>query len=254
METTTFETSVGYSPDPTFSADLVAGYHNVNISGGRDGGRAQPGTIPAFSSTLPGISGDSLFSLGIEVTHDTRNQKDNSTSGGKRSFGWRYYEGLNSSDARYFKFDTDISQHFRLGSDRRVFVARMYAEHNAELGNGYVPFHQMAKVGGHGRRGNRLSETLRGYAHNRFFDESAVLFNLEYRYTVWEYRQFKGDAVLFWDQGQAFGELSEFQMKDFRESYGAGLRFSLANIVLLSLEVAHGDEGTNLFVKSYAPF
>lgn len=252
-ETTTFEGKLGYSPYPTFSLDGLIGYRNINISSGRDGGRGQRGLHPTFTSAVPGFFGDSIFNLGLELVHDTRNQKENSTKGGRRGIGFSYNEGLNSSRARYFSFETDIKQYFRLGSDRRVLALRFHGEHNDEIGDGHVPFHQMAILGGYGVN-KHMSETLRAFEYNRFFDESAVLFNVEYRYTIWEYREFKVDTVVFLDEGQVFKEFSDFQMKDFRESYGMGFRLSLANIVLLSIEGAHGDEDTKFYFKSYAPF
>ena len=111
----------------------------------------------------------------------------------------------------------------------------------------------MAKLGGYGVF-PRLSHTLRGYDNNRFFGESAALFNAEYRYRIWEYRDWKTDAVLFWDEGQVFRDLSNFQLKDFRESYGLGFRISLLEHAVICVEVAHGSEGTNFYLKSGAPF
>lgn len=194
-----------------------------------------------------------MITLSGELVHDTRNQKENSTIGGRQRLALSYNEGLNSSLARYFKYEVDLSHYFRLWSDRRVLAVHFYGEHNDELNEGQVPFHQMAKLGGYGSW-PYLSHPLRGFDFNRFYDESTVLFNIEYRYTIWEYRDLKVDTIFFWDEGQVFGEFGEFQFKDFRESYGIGFRFSIVNAMVLALELAHGDEGTNFYVKGSAPF
>jgi hypothetical protein len=254
MESTTLEPSAGYAFSPSSGVDFKFGYRNINISGGKDGGRGQVGQTATFSrERVPGIDEDSLITLGLEYRRDTRNHKEDSTSGGEQRFGFSFNEGVQSSGARYFKYELEASQYVSLWSKRRVLVFHLYGEHNDELNNGYVPFHQMAKLGGYGVA-PRLSHTLRGFDFNRFFDESAALFNLEYRYTIWEYRDLKVDSVIFWDEGQVFSEFSKFQFKDFRESYGLGFRLSAANNILLTVEVAHGDEGTNFYVKSQAPF
>ena len=99
-----------------------------------------------------------------------------------------------------------------------------------------------------------FSETLRAYDPNRFTDRSLLLLNLEYRYNIWEYKDWKTDAVIFMDEGQVFRNFGDFKLRDFRESYGVGLRTSIAGIVLLSLEAAHGDEGTHFYAKSTTPF
>lgn len=245
---------LGYSFDFIHELNLSVGYRNVNISGGKDGGRGQFGQTEVFNNdVVPGMPGESLWITKTEFTRDSRNQKENSTSGGLQRLALSFNEGLNASNARFFKYEVEGSKYFRAGSDRRVFVLHGFGEHNDEIGSNYVPFHQMPMLGGHGTS-HHLSRTLRAYDYNRFTDESALLFNLEYRYTIWEYRDWKTDTILFWDEGQVFGEFSEFQMKDFRESYGIGLRTSLANVVVLSVELAHGDEGTNFYVRTSAPF
>jgi len=253
METTHLRTTAGYDWTPFASANFEFGYRNINISEGEDGGRGQIDRT-FFPQTIPGLGGDELVSVAMEIRHDSRNHKENSTEGGLRRFSLGFHEGVSGSEARYFKYVAEGSRYFRLGSDRRVFAVRLYGEHNDEVGKDrIVPFHQFAKLGGFGTK-PRLSLALRGFDFNRFFDESALLLNAEYRYTIWEYRDFKVDAVFFWDEGQVFGEFSEFQMGDFRESYGMGFRVSAVNNILLALEFAHGDEGTNVYVKSRTPF
>lgn len=253
-EETTIESLLGYQMNFNHRFDFRLAYHNVNISGGKDGGRGQFGAGRVFNEeAVPGLHGDSFLEFKPSILRDTRNQKENSTSGGKYEFAFSFNEGLNNSKAQYFKYQLEAVKYLSLGSERRVLAGRFYGEHNDKIGNHNVPFHQMPRLGGYGSS-PYLSYALRGFDPNRFTDDSALLVNLEYRYTIWEYRDWKADTVFFWDEGQVFGEFSEFQFSDFRESYGLGLRISLANVVLLSIEGAHGDEGTNLYVKSSAPF
>lgn len=252
MEMTTIEPKIGYRFNPTHNTELKLGYRNINITEGEHEGRGIPDKI-FFPQTIPGIEGDDILTAGWEYSRDSRNRQEDSTTGGHQRLGVSFNEGVNGSEARYFKYQAEASQFFRLGSDRRVLALHFYGEHNDEMNRHHVPFHQMAKLGGFGSY-PRLSHTLRGFDFNRFFDESAALFNLEYRYTIWEYRDFKLDTILFWDEGQVFGEFSEFQLKDFRESYGGGFRLGVAHHIIFAVEIAHGDEGTHFYVKSSAPF
>lgn len=253
LETTDIEGSLGYSEDPSLAFDTFAGYKRVNISGGRDGGRAQIEQYFPNLQSVPGIDGDEIFSTGVRLVRDKRNQKENSTKGYYGRLGWSFNEGLYGSDARYLKYEAEGIHYQRLGSDRRVFVTRLFGEHNNEMNNHAVPFHQMARLGGFGSNSDR-SETFRAYDRGRFTGNSAILLNLEYRYTIYEYRDWKVDAVAFWDEGQVFNHFGGFKFSDFRESYGGGLRTSILNNVILSLEVAHGDEGTQFYAKSRSPF
>ena len=95
---------------------------------------------------------------------------------------------------------------------------------------------------------------MRGYVYNRFYGDSSLLLNLEYRYTVMEYKKFKVKTAIFSDTGQVFGEIHEFQFKDFRESYGVGFYLSYARNTLLNFSVAHSNEGTQFYVKNKLAF
>ena len=252
QESTELMSIVGVSPTPTLSTDLKAGYRHINITNGASSGR---GIIDQVFSgkDVPGLDGDELFTTGIAIERDTRNQDRNSTVGSLVRAGVDFNEGLFGSDARYLKYILEGSKYLKLGSERRILAGHLYSEYNQETHGKEVPFHQMARLGGYGDF-PRLSQPLRGYDTNRFYDRAALLMNLEYRYTVYEYRDWKMDTVFFWDEGQVYNRMSKFRFDLFKESYGLGLRLSVLNHTIVSVEVAHGDEGTNFYVKSGAPF
>lgn len=249
METTTLGVKGSYDPRPTVSGDVFFTYRNINITNGTNGGK---GIIDEVFGPIAGLSGDDILTYGTEWIHDSRNHRELSTRGGMQRLAFSYNEGVNSSKASYFKYVAEGSQYFRLGSDRRVFAFHAYGEHNAEV-NGEVPFYDMARLGGYAGR-PQLGQTLRGYDDGRFYDKSQLLFNVEYRYTIWEHRDFKVDSVLFTDVGQVFGNFDELEWNNFKESYGLGFRFSVANVLLLSVEGAHGNEGSTFYVTSRTPF
>ena len=252
MEATAVEGRIGYSINPKFAADLIFNYKNINITDGKDGGRGIIDTTFAPGS-IPGLAGDQLLTYKLQMDHDTRNRDESSTRGGRERIALSYVEGVNDSDAGYFKYEAELSRYFRLWSDRRVFVFHFYGEENSNVSNHGVPFHQMAKLGGYGEY-PRLSRPLRGYDFNRFLDNGAALFNLEYRYTVWEHKDLKLDTVGFLDFGQVFSGFRDFKFSGFKESYGIGTRASVAGNVVFAIEIAHGNEGTDVYVKSSSPF
>mgnify|MGYP000952662948 CR=1 FL=1 len=251
-EATTLKPTIGFSPSPFFNWNGYFMYRNVSIADGKNKGM---GVIDKVfqPQTIPGLNDDSLLSYGTEIKNDTRDQNENSTRGGLRRFGFSYNQGA-SSKASYFKYEAEVSQYQTLWSPQSVLAGRLYAETNSETSGHYVPFYDMAKLGGYGSYPYMTSRTLRGYDFNRFIDKNSVLVNLEYRYTIWQYRAFKADAVFFWDNGQVFQKISKFKFSDTRTSYGTGLRISVGGVALVSAEVAHGDEGTEFYVKSAAPF
>ncbi len=251
MESTKLQSITGYNFSPTLSLDFAFTFRNVHIANGRDG------SIGAlrdyFPYPIPGDGGDKIISQGLELNHDTRNHNEDSTSGGQQRLGLILNEGLDDSRARYLKTEVEVTQYFRLLSDRRILVLHFYGERNDESRHHDVPFYDQARLGGYGVF-PRAGRTLRAFDYDRFFDKQALLFNVEYRYTIWEYRNYKVDTVLFWDEGQVFERFSEFKLSDFRESYGLGLRFSVARNVLLTLEWAHGEEGSRYYLRTRAPF
>lgn len=249
LERTYVEGSLGYTDIPSVTANIFTAFKKTDIQGGKDGGRGQLG--PTFDGrvSIPGMRGDDILSNGIRVVYDKLSQNRGHQAKAALSFN----EGINHSEARFVNCQIRWTHYLPLGSQRRILVSRIYGEHNNPFSNQEVPFHQMARLGGFGMKDNH-SETLRGFDKSRFYGENAALLNLEYRYTVYEYRSLKVDTVVFFDEGQVFRRIKQFQLSDFRESYGGGFNFSILNNVLLSVQAGHGDEGTQFFVKSRAPF
>lgn len=252
IEETKIDGLFGYSPNPAWNFDTRTGYKRVNITDGRVKGR--PNIDNYFNpAAIPGLDGDELFHTGLEMTRDTRDYESDSTQGNLLRLGWHFNEGLYNSEARFFQYVTEAAQYVPLWSKRRVFVARFFADYNNALPGHEVPFHQMARLGGYGTF-PRTSQTLRAYEYNRFFDNGSALLNFEYRYNIWEHGDWKVDAVTFYEVGQVFERFRKFNFSEFRQSYGVGLRLAVLRHIIGSVELAHGDEGTQFYVKSSAPF
>jgi hypothetical protein len=252
METTRVGAEAGYEFSPTI--DLTGGfdYRNVNILNRAHDGKGDIRTIFA-GQNIPGTGGDDLLGYSLKLGRDTRDSKDEATQGSYQKFLFQFTDGVNGSAARYFKYQIDAAKYFRLASPRRILAARLFAEHNQKIDHGNIPFYDMAKLGGSGT--NMLSsETARAFVYNRFYGQSALLLNLEYRYTVMEYKEFKAKTAFFSDTGEVFGKIHEFRLKDLRESYGVGFYISYANNTLLNFSVAHGNEGTQFYVSNKLAF
>ena len=254
MERTVLESFFGYEFLNTWNLKGIFGYRNVNITNGEDGGRGIIDEI--FVATgrqrIPGLSGDQILSGDVELEHDNRDSKDVPTEGGYERFRFGFNKGL-ENDSGYFKYRGEAAHFFKLFSDRRVLAFRGVVESNDELGGRQTPFFEMARLGGYGTY-PRYGEVHRGYRRDRFYDESVLLFNMEYRWAAWEYRNLVMDSVLFSDVGQVFGEWRDFQFSNFRVSYGLGFRVSLEKSIVVGLEIARANEGTEFYVTTKAPF
>lgn len=252
METTRVGVAAGYEFSP--SIDLVAGfdYKHVNILNRAHDGKGDIRTIFA-GQDIPGIEGDDLLDYSLTLGRDTRDSKDDATKGSYQKLLFQFTDGVNNSQARFFKYQIDMAKYFRLGTPRRILVARLFAEHNQKIDHGTIPFYNLAKVGGAGTD-SKDSETARAFVYNRFYGESALLLNLEYRYTVLEHKDFKVKTAFFNDLGEVFGKIHQFRLKDLRESYGMGFYISYSKNTLLNLSAAHGNEGTYFYIKNKLAF
>jgi len=251
METTRVGAAAGYEFSSTIDLSADFDYKKVNIFNRAHDGKGDITTIFA-GQNIPGAGGDDLLEYALTLGRDTRDSKDEATQGSYQKLLFQFVDGVNNSSARYFKYQIDMAKYFRLASPRRILIARLFAEHNQTL-DGDIPFYNMAKLGGAGTN-VRDSETARAFVYNRFYGDSALLLNLEYRYTVMEYKEFKVKAAFFSDTGEVFGKLNQFRLKDLRESYGAGLYISYTQNTLLNFSVAHGNEGTRFYVKNKLAF
>ncbi len=251
METTQVGARAGYEFSPTIDLEAGFDYKKVNILNRTHDGKGDIRGIFA-GQNIPGIGGDDLLNYSLTLGRDTRDSKDEATKGSYQKLLFRFTDGVNGSPARFLKYQIDMAKYFRLASPRRIFVARIFAEHNETI-DGNLPFYEMAKLGGAGTN-TRDSETARAFVYNRFYGQSALLLNLEYRYTVMEYKAFKVKTAFFSDTGEVFGKIHQFRLKDLRESYGVGLYISYARNSLLNFSVAHGNEGTRFYVKNKLAF
>lgn len=251
-ETTTLEARAGYLFEHHLKIDNRFTFRNINVGEADDDDRGRiVNTFPAGS--VPGLEGDDIITLGTELSWNADQDEHSLDTPGLFRFGFDYNEGVRSSAARYLTLTTEAIKSFTLGSPTRVLAVRFFGQHNNDFNGGEVPFHQMPRLGGFG--GYPLnSETMRGFVRGRFTDKNAALFNLEYRYRIYAYRNWTVTHALFLDEGQAFKKFSAFQLKDFRESYGTGFRLGYLQRVIMDFEVAHADEGTAFYFKNRQPF
>lgn len=252
MRTTQLGTIAGLSFSPTIDLSNVFSYKHVNILNRAHDGKGDIRSIFA-GQDIPGINGENLLAYELVLNRDTRDSQDQASKGSYQRLSFKYTDGTGGSSARYFTYLMDAAKYFQLGSPRRVFVTRFFAEYNQEINHGNVPFFEMSKLGSSGTFPSR-SQTARAYVYNRFYGNGSVLLNLEYRYTVMEYKEFKLRTAFFSDTGEVYSKPSKFRITNLRESYGVGFYLSYAKNTLLAFSVAHGNEGTQFYLDNKIAF
>ena len=252
MKTTKLGTVAGFSFSPTIDLSGIFTYKTVGITNRAHDGKGDIRTIFA-GKNIPGLNGDDLLSYAVTLNRDTRDSQDQATKGSYQQLLFKYTDGTGHPAARYFTYLVDAAKYFQVASPRRILVTRFFMEYNQEINHGNVPFFEMVKLGSSGTFPSR-SQTFRAYVYNRFYGNGAMLLNLEYRYTVMQYKEFKLNTAIFLDEGQIFNDFGKICMKYFQESYGVGFYLSYAKNTLLAFSVAHGNEGTQFYIDNKIAF
>lgn len=233
-----FGASFGYHLTPTMDGHGSLIYEKVNIG---NGNRERVGKIKEHFTGIPGVNGGDLAGLLVSFLHDNRDSKSDTKRGGEEKIEFSYMHDTDGSDFQYLKLTGSVRRFFTIFSDRRVLALRVLAEKNQELGGDEIPFFNMSRLGGSDRSDG--SELLRSYRYNRFFDEGLFLANAEYRYSIYEYGNFGGDAFLLFDVGEVFEEIGSIGFEELKFSGGGGFNVKFRRKTLFSFFVARGNEG-----------
>jgi len=143
------------------------------------------------------------------------------------------------------RYTLELSHYLTLFRRGRIFAVRLFGEVNTRLSDTKkTPFFERADMGG--------ATNVRGYSIGRFRDKDMIVLNLEYRYPVWDAaRDTRGgvDAVIFWDVGRVFNDLATDTFKDYKNSFGGGIRARTIDGFLFRAEVSRSDEEINVIFK-----
>ncbi len=156
---------------------------------------------------VAGKNGGFLSGAGIVLNYDNRDNIFFPTKGTfieLVSFSNNNYLG---SDFDFTKFTLDVSKYF--SKNNQVLALNFYSEFTG----GTAPFNQLALLGG--------TKKMRGYIEGRLRDNHQVIFQSEYRFSIYKER-FRG--VLFGGVGQVANIFADFKINNLKYTYGAGLR------------------------------
>ena len=246
-----FDGSLGYQLTQAVANLTSFVYQRVNIG---NGNRERVGKIKEHFpvASIPGIDGGDLIGLKTALTHDSRDQAGDPKHGGHETIEFSYFHDTDGNDFHYLKIAGSASRFIPIRSDRRILALRLAAEKNQELGGDEIPFFNLSRLGGSDRSDG--SELLRSYRYNRFFEEGLLLANVEYRYSIYEYGNFRGDAVALFDVGEVFEEIGDFGFDELKFSYGGGLNLQFRHRTIFAITVARGNEGWRSGVHTKASF
>lgn len=164
------------------------------------------GVLP--DGTVPGSDGGSASGLGFIINHDTRNHVYYPSSGLYNQIYAVFFGKVIGSDYQFNMISFDIRKYLSVfGSHVLAFQT-----YNTFI-DGTPPLQMLALLGG--------SYWMRGYFSGRYRDKNMITFQAEYRFPLfWRF-----GAVGFAGFGDVAREIDEFQMNEFKYTFGVGFRF-----------------------------
>lgn len=224
-----------------FSLSPYLGFSATKVSNANGG--SLPATGVMFPVTYDEGLGERLdyIAPGIKFIHDTRNRIDYPEHGGIQSLTYRYYGCINDGNFRFNNYELDVSQYFGLWKPRQVLVLHTKWKFEQTTNNGRIPFFLLSTLD--------ANSPLRGFVQGRFRDRDFALFNVEYRFPIWD----MVDGAVFLDAGRVFHAPNDFSFKRFKYSPGAEIKINIPHLLMFRFEAAYGGEGVNFIFGASKP-
>lgn len=162
------------------------------------------------SNVVLGSEGGISSGLGIKLVWDSRDYVYLPTNGGYYIFSVVYYKKTFGSDFEFNDYLIDLRRYFRLVPDH-ILTFQLYGN----FARGYPPFYEMPRLGG--------DVTMRGYYEGRYRDKNYIIAQTEYK--TWLIKKWKLGIVIFGGAGVVADDLNDLKVKNFKYSYGFGLRY-----------------------------
>jgi hypothetical protein len=191
---------------------------------------------------VPGFNTGSQFVRGgLSVTFDARDNPARPARGLLLDARATYTRGLDDPSS-YFTLRGTVAGYIDLNRGLHVLMLRLRSDMVLPAGNDFVPFTELAILGG--------ADDLRGFAWGRFRDYGSILATVELRWHVWLW----ADAVLFADYGGTFGKgFSGFSFDRLYPDVGAGVRIRTSSRVLFRVQAAYGfPDGLQFYLTAGA--
>lgn len=132
-----------------------------------------------------------------------------------------------TADFQYYRVGAEVQRFFTLFWRDRILALRGRLQKVRGIDGNRVPYSELITVGG-GRQ-------TRGYERGFFRGQGAILFNVEYRWPIWD----TWNAFLFWDESQSFDHLDDVTGDGFATSVGGGVSFRTEIGILGKIQVGH---------------
>ncbi len=206
-----------------------------------------PGTDSGYPSleerfddaAAPGLAAQPAFTYtDLFAVYDYRDEPGNARNGGYYTLTWRRQSDTELDLYGFDGLDARLQQFFPIFDKKRVFAVQARLTTTSPHDGQQTPFYLKPTIGG--------PTSLRSVADYRFRDDSAVFFNLEYRWEAFGLL----DMALFTDWGTVAPRAADLEFGHMKRAYGIGFRFNTAQAVFFRFDIATGGgEGFRYLTK-----
>jgi len=232
-----------------FAVDFQAGIElvqrlRVGLTGGSIDVLTGPGSRSGVPSTedaftpeeAPGIGAGSASYLrwGGFVAVDTRDSRTGPRSGGLYGARLRRYVDRTGGTFSFPQAEFEVQRYLPYFNRTRVVALRAAAVLSWTDGDHQVPVYFMPSIGG--------TDSLRGFARDRFRDNQSLIFSAEHRWYV-----FRGlDMAIFADAGKVAAKKGDLGLNHLEAGWGIGARTRIRDTVFMRTDLAFSREGFQL--------
>ncbi len=227
-----FMAKFGFAPSQSLTFHGVVSAHRNQISRAAYIDKGEHSIEEIFHSEYlaPGLWVDPQnIWAEISATLDTRDSWARPHRGSKLEMWFGQARGTGPDLVDFVRYGFEVQHYFPLGKGR-TFLARLSAEEARTSSELPIKFTELPALGGR--------SSLRGYLQNRFRDNGAVFWSLEYRYRLSRI----AEGTLFADFGKVLPRLLDFDFSDVHRSWGAGVRFARDDMFYFRIQLAASDE------------
>jgi outer membrane protein assembly factor BamA len=206
------------------------------------------------SGKIIGLNGGHVNLMRVGVVYDTRDFEPDPTRG---IFAEVTHERSDKAWGSAYGFNRTFgSVRFFYSPFPHLFSKFVIASRLGLVSNeGNVPFFEYRNIwgteGGLSGLGGRT--TMRGYIQDRFVGPVMGFGNVELRYRVYQMPGFTFDVAPLFDFGRPWDRVKGINLKDYKHSYGLGIRIIWNQSTVIYLEWARSRE-TELGNYSKGPF
>ena len=212
-------------------------------------------TLQAFP-TAPGIDGADIWSQGLTLSYDTRDNQLTPLEGVYATTTGEYDQNYKADNRdQWWRANAEVRSYLPHADDRAIFVSHALIDSLAIDNRGLVrqgvPFYERPTLGG--------ENTLRGFGDGRFVSSFAILFNIEERVSIVQ-RSIMGNVIEvevapFLDAGRVGQKISSQKfVQNMQFNPGVGVRLLARPNIASRLDVAYGRDGANVYVGLDYPF